>query len=225
MPASTITTEAAAIPARRAGMIARTRNWRHSLFWMVAIAFALRVVAILAMHSYKFRTSQENFGFGWEMGRIARAIAAGEGFSNPFHLVTGPTAWEPPLYPYLIAGIFKLFGIYTHTSAFILLAINSLFSALTCIPIYYIARKCFDEKIALWSAWTWAVLPYVMYWSVRWVWETSLTAFLLSVIFLLTLELENRGVFSYLGFGALWGVTALTNATCLSFLPFSFLWV
>jgi len=225
MPSSTITPEAATVSSGRGPSVAGpARDWRHSVTWMVVIGFALRIVAILLIHSYKFRTAQENFGFGWEMGRIARAIAAGEGFSNPFHLITGPTAWEPPLYPYLIAGIFKLFGTYTQTSAFILLSINSLFSALTCIPIYYIAKRCFDEKIALWSAWTWAVLPYVMYWSVRWVWETSLTAFLLSVIFWLTLELENRGVLAFVGFGALWGVTALTNPTCLSFLPFSFLW-
>src|SRR5581483_6849777 len=205
MPTSTISTDAAVVPAQRTGIVERSRSWRHSLTWIVVIAFALRIIGILLIHSYKFRTAQQNFGFGWEMGRIARAIAAGEGFSNPFHLVTGPTAWEPPLYPYLIAGIFKLTGTYTQSSAFVLLSINSLFSALTCVPIYYIAKKCFDEKVARWSAWTWAVLPYVMYWSVRWVWETSLTAFLLSMIFWLTLELENRGVLAFVGFGALWG--------------------
>ena len=225
MPTPTITPDNAVLPREADTTAPQARGWRYSLTWMVVIGFALRIVGILLIHSYKFRTAQENFGFGWEMGRIARAIAAGEGFSNPFHLITGPTAWEPPLYPYLIAGIFKLFGTYTQFSAFVLLSINSLFSALTCIPICYIARKCFDEKVAVWSAWTWAVLPYVMYWSVRWVWETSLTAFLLSVIFWLTLEMENRGVIAFVGFGALWGVTALTNPTCLSFLPFSFFWV
>src|SRR5579862_8843316 len=194
-------------------------------YGIVLVALILRIGWILLAHTYRFKTVDDNFGFGFEMGRIGRSLALGGGFGNPFDGITGPTAWEPPLYPYLIAGIFKLFGIYTHTSAFILLAINSLFSALTCIPIYYIARKCFDEKIALWSAWTWAVLPYVMYWSVRWVWETSLTAFLLAALFWLTLELENRGTRALAGFGVLWGVTALANPTCLSFLPFSFLWV
>ena len=140
---------------------------RTSLFWMVVIAFTLRVGAIVVMHSYRFRAAEANFGFGWEMGRIARAIAAGEGFSNPFHAVTGPTAWEPPLYPYLIAGVFKVFGIYSKASAFVLLALNSLFSSLTCIPIFLIAKRCFGEKVAVGSAWTWALLPYVMYWCTR----------------------------------------------------------
>src|SRR5947209_9849569 len=142
------------------------RFWAHirtSLFWMVVIAFTLRAGAIVVMHSYRFRAAEANFGFGWEMGRVARAIAAGEGFSNPFHAVTGPTAWEPPLYPYLIAAVFKVFGIYSKASAFVLLALNSSFSSLTCIPIFLIAKRCFGEKVAVGSAWTWALLPYVMY--------------------------------------------------------------
>ena len=130
---------------------------RTSLFWMVLVAFALRFGWIVVAHTYKFKTLDDNFSFGWEMGRIGRSLAQGQGFSNPFSETTGPTAWEPPLYPFLIAGVFKLFGIYTHASALVLLSINSLFSALTCIPIFLIARRCFDEKLAIWTAWLWAV--------------------------------------------------------------------
>src|SRR5258708_34344357 len=81
---------------------------RTSFFWMVAIGFALRLGYILIAHTYKFKTLDNNFGFGFgfEMGRIGRAIATGRGFSDPFDWQTGPTAWEPPLYPYLIAGVF-----------------------------------------------------------------------------------------------------------------------
>ena len=90
---------------------------RTSFFWMVAVAFALRFGWILVAHTYKFKTLDDNFSFGWEMGRIGRSLALGQGFSNPFNTTHGPTAWEPPLYPFLIAGVFKLFGIYTHASA------------------------------------------------------------------------------------------------------------
>jgi len=204
------------------------RFWAHirtSLFWMVVIAFTLRVGAIVVMHSYRFRAAEANFGFGWEMGRVARAIAAGEGFSNPFHAVTGPTAWEPPLYPYLIAGVFKVFGIYSKASAFVLLTLNSLFSSLTCIPIFLIAKRCFGEKVAVGSAWTWALLPYVMYWCTRWVWETSLSALLLALIFLLTLEMQEKdGLKPWVCFGLLWAIAALNSPVLLSFLPVSAIW-
>ncbi|PYX91759.1 MAG: hypothetical protein DMG71_19475, partial [Acidobacteria bacterium] len=79
--------------------------------------------------------------------------------------------------------------------------------------------------MAVWSAWLWALLPYVMHWSTRVVWETSLSALLLSLIFLLTLEMENRDGFKpWLQFGLLWGIAALTSTTLLSFLPASGLW-
>lgn len=207
----------------------RFQRWwaqaRGSFFWMVCVAFLLRLGLILLAHTYKFKAYDHDFSFGWEMGRIGRAIANGRGFADPFNGQTGPTAWECPLYPYLIAGVFRLTGVYTHASAFILLAINSLFSALTCIPIFLIARRCFSEKVAVWTAWTWALLPSVMYWSTRWVWETSFATLLLALIFWLTLKLEDLdGSTPWIGFGILWGVAALTNVSLLSFLPVSGLW-
>src|SRR5882724_416268 len=198
---------------------------RASLLWMVVIAFALRFGYIVADHTYRFKTLDGNFSFGFEMGRIGRAIATGQGFSDPFEGHTGPTAWEPPLYPYLIAGVFKITGVYTQASAIILLSINSLFSALTCIPLFLIARKCFSEKVALWSAWLWALLPPVMYWCTRWVWETSLAALLLAILFWLTLQLEEtRDTKLWIVYGVLWGIAALTNTSLLAFLPASGLW-
>src|SRR5947207_10907420 len=177
---------------------------------MVFLAFALRVGWIIVAHTYKFKGLEDNFSFGWEMGRIGRALATGRGFADPFNSQTGPTAWEPPIYPYLIAGVFRLTGVYTHASALILLTINSVFSAFTCIPIFLIAKKCFNQRVAVWTAWMWAVLPSVMFWCTRWVWETSLAALLLAVIFWLTLQLEDAaGARVWVGFGLLWGVAAL----------------
>jgi len=198
---------------------------RTSFFWMFATAFLLRIALIIVGHTYRFKAFDNDFSFGWEMGRIGRAIATGYGFADPFEGHTGPTAWEPPIYPYLIAGVFRLAGVYSHASAFILLSINSVFSALTCIPIFLIARKCFSEKVAVWTAWTWALLPSVMYWCTRWVWETSLAALILAVIFWLTLQMEELdGVAPWIAFGILWGVAGLTNTSLLAFLPASGLW-
>ena len=207
----------------------RSKVWwstaRTSFLWMVVIAFGLRFGYIVADHTYKFKTLDNNFSFGFEMGRIGRAIATGQGFSDPFEGRTGPTAWEPPLYPYLIAAVFKITGVYTHASALILLSINSFFSALTCIPIFLIAKKCFSEKVALWSGWLWALLPSVMYWCTRWVWETSLAALLLAILFWITLQLEEaRGAKLWFVYGVLWGIAALTNTSLLAFLLPSGLW-
>jgi hypothetical protein len=71
----------------------------------------------------------------------------------------------------------------------------------------------------------WALLPNVTYWCTRWVWETSLSALLLAVIFWLTLDMENRdGLLPWTEFGLVWGITALTNTSVLAFLPAAGLW-
>src|SRR5579863_4630701 len=203
---------------------ARTRL-RISPWWIAVIAFLLRVAWILIGHTYKIKPTDENYGFGWEMGRIAASLASGKGFSNQFGPPTGPTAWEPPLYPYLTAGVFLLFGIYSKASAFVLLTLNSACSALTCVPIFRISRRIFSEKVALGSAWAWALLPNVMFWCTRWIWETSLSALLLATVIWLTLTLEERdGLRPWIEFGLLWGIVALNSTSLLSFLPPAGLW-
>jgi 4-amino-4-deoxy-L-arabinose transferase-like glycosyltransferase len=197
-----------------------------SVLWLAFLSFVLQVAVIGAFHEYRTRPGEDHFGFGWEMGRVARSIALGQGFSNPYGGNTGPTAWEPPLYPYLMSGVFKVFGIYTYASAWVLLTVNSIFAALTTIPIFLIAHRTFGERVARWSAWAWALNPYVWYWSVHWIWDTTFTPLVLSLVFLLALELRERpGWTGWVIFGALWGIGALANPTMLTFLPFCGLWV
>jgi 4-amino-4-deoxy-L-arabinose transferase-like glycosyltransferase len=142
--------------------------------------------------------------------------------------------------------VFKVFGIYSLTSAVVLLAINSVFSALTCIPIFWIARRCFSERVALWTCWLWALLPPIMTWATRWVWETSIAAFLLTLLFWLTLvmeecesslalwgihqvepgsEIRHTRLLPWAIFGLLWAAAALLNTSLLAFLPVSGLWI
>jgi 4-amino-4-deoxy-L-arabinose transferase-like glycosyltransferase len=198
----------------------------RSVFWMVLLSFVLQLVAIGVFRQYRTRPGEDNFGFGFEMGRVGRSVALGQGFSNPYGGNTGPTAWEPPLYPYLIGGVFKIFGVYTYSSAWVLLSINSLLAALTTIAVFLIAHRAFGPRVALWSARTWALNPYVWYWSVHWIWDTTFTPLMLALIFLVSLELQQwPGWRGWALFGASWGIGALANPAMLSFLPFCGLWV
>ena len=165
--------------------------------------------------------------FGEEMGRVARALATGYGFSDPFRGHTGPTAWVGPLFPLILAGVFKLFGVFSPFSAWTILTINSLFSALTARTIWEIGARCFDLRVARWSAWIWALYPAAMQYAVRWIWDTSLTTFLFSWVLVLALRLRFEGSSTrrWALFGLAWGLTALSNAALLIFLPICGLWV
>ena len=193
---------------------------------MVLIALLARVGWIVLAHTYRIRTTEHNFGFGFETGRIAYALANGRGFSSPFGGDTGPSAWTAPIYPWIVSLAFRAFGSYSQMSAFVMLTFNSIFGALTSWTIYRTARRVFSLKVALWAGWVWALYPDMIFWAVRWIWETSLSAFLLSLLFMLTVEMEgDERISSWLGYGVLWGVAALNNPASLSFLPFSGLWL
>jgi 4-amino-4-deoxy-L-arabinose transferase-like glycosyltransferase len=197
-----------------------------SVLWLVPVSLAIQVALIGALHQYRMRTIEDHFGFGFEMGRVGRSIASSQGFSNPYGDDTGPSAWEPPLYPYLIGGVFKIFGIYTYASAWVLLSINSAFASLTTIPVYLIAHRSFGAHVAMWSARAWALNPYVWYWSIHWIWDTTLTPLILALVFLLALELEEwRGLSGWTAFGVVWAIAALANPASLAFLPFCGIWV
>ncbi len=201
---------------------------QRRLFWTALI---VRLLYITLAHTYRIRLANDHFEFGWEMGRIARALATGFGYSDPFEGHTGPTAWTPPLYPLLLAAVFKLCGVYTQASGWVILAINSVFSAATAPAVYQIARRAFARnpdalKIALWSGWLWALYPAAMQYAVKWVWDMSLTACLFAWVIVLALKLRDEpSTKQWLLFGTIWGLIALSNSSLLAFLPFCALWI
>src|SRR5260370_21449312 len=76
------------------------RSFYRSIFFIVMVAFLLRLTVITVGHTYRITPRRDHFQFGWEMGRLARSIAQAHGFSSPTDLNSGPTAWTAPVYPY-----------------------------------------------------------------------------------------------------------------------------
>jgi 4-amino-4-deoxy-L-arabinose transferase-like glycosyltransferase len=223
-------------PHANRGIESRTFQTTWTVFWA---AFLVRVLYMTLAHTYRIRLEGDHFQFGWEMGRIARALVTGYGYADPFSGHTGPTAWVAPLYPLLLAGVFKVFGVYTLRSAWVILTVNSFFSALTTLTIYEIAARCYNRRVAVWSAWIWALYPAAMQYAVRWVWEMTLSTWLFSCILVLALRMrrigeedctadrmdDSRTLSHWLLFGFLWAMLALSNPSLLVFLAAAGLWV
>jgi hypothetical protein len=209
----------------------RNSGWRlnsnfHFLFWMVLAALTARLLVMAFLYTEQLDPARDHWKFAYETGRIARSLATGRGFSSPLFENTGPTAFLTPVYPAIVAGIFKIFGVYTETSAFVILILQALISSLTCVPVFFFARESFGEKVAHWSAWGWAFFPYGIYFPVERIWSTWLSTLLLCILLLMALSLNRQSrIWSWIGFGALFGITALTDPVVMSVLPLLLGWM
>ena len=192
----------------------------------MVVALVIRLVVMGFTYTDRLDPARDHWTFGWETARVARSIATGQGFSSPYPEPSGPTALVPPLYTYLVAGVFKLFGVYTAASALVILTLNNLFSSFTCLPVFFIARRVFGLRVAAWAGWIWALFPYSITLSNVTVWETVLTTLLLSLAVLATLDLEHSSSYvAWAGYGLLWGLAALSSPAVLSALPFLGAWI
>lgn len=200
-----------------------TESNSHSRSYILIVLVALAVR--LAVIPFVYRDWLDPFVLQhWAFGLIARSIVSGHGFGNVF-AETGSTAVLPPVYSYLLAGIFKVFGIETKASVLTALSLNSVFSALTCIPVYLMARQAFGERVAKWAGWGWAFSPYGVYYGADWAWSTPLVTLELACLFFWAWRLENSSrTRDWILFGLFGGFSALTEPVILSVVPLVSLW-
>jgi 4-amino-4-deoxy-L-arabinose transferase-like glycosyltransferase len=161
-----------------------------------------------------------------EPSHIAWSVVSGAGYSSPWaNTVATPTAQQPPVYPYLLAGIFELAGAYSYLSLWIAVGLNAIFSALTAVVILQIGKRMFGAPTGVLAAWVWACWIYEAVVSIR-LWESSLSALLLAVgLWLLPKLADSLRPLLWVTFGALAGMAALTNTSLLSLFPFFWLWL
>jgi 4-amino-4-deoxy-L-arabinose transferase-like glycosyltransferase len=193
---------------------------------MAVVALIIRLAVSAAMVSEFVDGFRYHWHFGWEMGQIAGSICQGHGFSSPFFDPSGPTAMLMPAYPYLVAACMKVFGGYTAASAMAILTINSILASVTVLPIYFLARRIFDERVAVIAGWTWVFFPYSIYLSGGRIYSDTLTCLIASLLWLQTVRLkDSRAAGDWLLWGALWGSAGLVSPTLLAPLPLLAAWI
>lgn len=198
----------------------RLQRLAASLLLILLVAFAARVVFAWSQARKIPPQILRVVAFQSETGHIAYSLASGKGFSSPFQRDTGPTAWLAPVYPGLLAAIFKIFGVYTLRSLIAALALNIFFSAATCVPLFYAGQRIAGRAAGAAAAWLWALFPNAIIIPFEWIWDTSLSAFLVAALLWATLELADSPRFvDWSLYGLLWGFALLTNPAIALLLP------
>jgi len=163
--------------------------------------------------------------FLFEPGNIAYSLVNGNGFSSPFRVDTGPTAWMTPVWPLLLALVFKTFGTYTIQAFLATAGLNVLFSAATCIPLYAATRRIAGRAAAATAAWLWAGFPTAIILPYESLWDASLSALLITTLLWATLVVSESELLSFWArYGLLWGFALMTNPALTALLPFLLGW-
>jgi hypothetical protein len=201
------------------------KRFATSLPLILVVALGMRLAFAWDYQAHLPHRALGAIPFLFESGNIAYSLAQGHGFGSPFRVDTGPTAWMTPLYPVLLGGIMRAFGIYTYQSWVAAVLMNIFFSTLACIPVFYTGKRIGGIGLAAGAGWIWAIFPNAILLSFQSLWDQSLSALLGATIIWATLKLAGTAkARDWIAYGLLWGVMLMTNASLLSLLPLLLGW-
>jgi hypothetical protein len=194
--------------------VARRWVWLRRPAWIFIVAFILRAGIMATLMAHNPLSWRAN-----EPSSIASAMVQGHGFSSAFHDTTEPTAWLAPVYPTLLACIFRFLGVKTAASAVAAVLLNIIFSSFTAVVLVHLGREQLNEVAGVVAGWAWAISPPLLF--MPWLlWETCLSGLVLVVVFRKTLLLSNSSRFiEWASCGIIWSFAALLNPALLSPLP------
>lgn len=143
----------------------------------------------------------------------------------------------PPVYPFLLAAIFRIFGVFTSASYWAAVAMNIVVHAVSCVVLYWAAEETFGRRAAWCAAMALGSFP-LLFQPLVWlhilgggpeepgllippnmIWNTHLLELTIVVLIWITLRKVHWAIY-----GAVWGVAALIDPVALSLAPVYFAW-
>lgn len=192
-------------------------DWRMA-FGVVMAAAAVKILIARALYDVT-PMAGDQWAFGYEVGHIAGNIARGRGFaieSPGGQLLT--TAWLSPLYPLFLAGLFKVFGLYSLAAAHAILVFNCLFQALTSGLLFLMGSRISGRNAGLFAAGLFLVNPNG--WQfVAWAWPSQLFALLLALHFYCLLFPARNASAAGAMAGATFALALLTDGAAITVAP------
>lgn len=187
---------------------------RMALAAVFVLALLARLGAILVVRNYHSPQM-------WEWNDLTRYLVAGEGYRMfTVHGVGVVSAYMPPAYGYILAGVFSILG--RDPVAFLLVqVVQAILSALLVLVIYRLARLHFDAKTAFLAAAVVALYPPFIYMSTE-IHPISFYILLNAVMFLLLEEEAVTGIaplWKTITAGLTLGVVLLFRAESLALVP------
>jgi len=134
-----------------------------------------------------------------------------------------PSADQLPFYPMLLAVVYYFSN--NQVSIWVIKIIQSIFSSITCLIIYMIAFKLFNQRIAVIAGIISVIYPVFILYTMEIFPETFFTFWLaLSVLYLINFRAVPSLKYGLIA-GVLLGITLLNSNVIFPMIPFICLWV
>ncbi|MEJ2690210.1 MAG: glycosyltransferase family 39 protein [Deltaproteobacteria bacterium] len=186
--------------------------WAFGIF-LVALAVRLLYIAVLPVH---FRNGWGCFGDTHSYFTLAYNLNAHHVFSQSLHLPLKPSAYKPPLYPFLLAGFFRIGLLSPHAIRLAQGALGSLSAVFVFLGTWWMTGRRADAVIAGLLA---ALCPYTVHYTRNllsdWLGVVMFAAFLAMTVKALTQGKIPQAAAS----GLLFGLAVLVRPALLLFAP------
>lgn len=137
------------------------------------------------------------------------------------NLLWNSIPYHGPVYPYILAGLYNIFGPDFYAARFFGIIVSSL----TCVLLGHICWESIDKKTGIIAGLSAAVYWPLIYWSGELVVET-LAIFLSLIVFLLLWKAKSRPRSGIIFLAGLFtGLSAATRPNILFLTPFFIIWI
>jgi hypothetical protein len=178
-----------------------------------------RIAAVLAVFVFAFSArvrangdhNSERQNLGAEYFNVARALVDGRGFSDPFGEPSGPTAWVPPVYPAMLAGLLIVLKTKSATASAVVFLTNAslIFTGTTIYGLTRRSKTIFPPWLSVGFYLCWIGAYY--YWFFCLTGDIWLLMLLFDFMIILLYQYLARGLLYPWLSGILGGVALLTG--------------
>jgi len=187
----------------------REKIWILTIF---VLALALRIIYLLQIKAnphFFSPTMDPLYHDAW-----AQNIAGG-------NWIGSKVFFRAPFYAYFLAIVYKVFG----HSYIVPRLIQHLLGSVSCVLIYFLAKRLFNRTVAIVSGIIAATYGMLIYFEGELLLDSFLVLFDLLLLLFLFKAKENPRFSGWLICGVILGFSAITRPNILAFIPFVWLWI
>jgi Flp pilus assembly protein TadD len=184
----------------------------HFAALLFSVAFLVRLVYLVQIQAIPFTEHLSLDASAYD--RLARSIAGGDWLGQKVF-------YQAPLYPYLLAIVYKVFGHHLNLVRLLQLTLG----AVNCVVIYWAARRLFDRKAAFWSGWLMVGYGIFVFYEGA-IGKDGISVFATDLTLLgLLWSIDRRVWYRWFLSGAAFGLSILTRGNLLVVAPLLVFWI